>query len=141
MPNLMLQAAGEEAVALNGDGVAMFVGAGDPRPVSTPGGEGFTWDGEAAFVIVVIGHAGGDGGGFQDRVDHAAATHGATLCINVFLGFLGSLWPINVWAVVDEKTFPHTDLVRGEANTVGRIHCLVHVGDQLGKLGGAFRHR
>ena len=56
---LVLQAAGEETLAFDGDVVAVFVLAGHARPVGAAGGKALARNGEAALVIgAVIGRHG-----------------------------------------------------------------------------------
>ena len=120
MADLVLQAAGEEAGALDGDLFTVFVQAGYPRPVCAAGGEGVAGDGQAAFlVLLLVWHGLWDFTGLQDGVDHAAAAHLATLGIG---------------AVVDEESLVYAHLVGGQAHAVGSGERFVHIRDQRGEV-------
>ena len=130
--DLVLQAAGEKAVAFDGHRLAVFVDAGHACPIGAAGGEGVAGDGEAAFlVLVLIGHGFRDFAGFQHRVDDGAAAHRATLGSDFFLGALLAVGSVDVWAVVDEESLGDPHLVACQANAVGAVHGFVHVRDEL----------
>ncbi|GAA5009887.1 hypothetical protein GCM10025734_53320 [Kitasatospora paranensis] len=122
MVGLVLEAAGEEAGALDPDGVAVLVQAGHggvvgPGEVLVRGR-----DGEAALRRVVQGAAAGRQL-LQDGVDDVADVAHAVV----------------VGAVVDEDLEVDADLVGRQADTLRRVHRdehVVHEGGEFGVEGG-----
>ncbi len=91
------QAAGEKAITLDRDVIAVFVFAGHARPVGAAGGKAFARHGEAALVIgaVVGGHGFWNLGGLQHGVNNAALAHARLLGRQ-----LGAIGAIRIGAVV-----------------------------------------
>src|SRR5690606_14162473 len=110
---LVLQAAGEETLALDLDRLTVEVETGDFRPRRPAGRERLTGYGQAAFPVVVrVRHAFRSFRGLQHGVDHQA---------------LPPLAELFVRAVVDEDAQIDADLVGRQAHTLGGVHGLEHV--------------
>src|SRR5699024_3176760 len=127
--HLVLEAAGEQAVPLDRDGLAVLVGAGHAGPPGAAAREVDAGDGQAALeVLLRIRHGLGDLGRLEHRVDHATATGDPSAAgLDVLAGEGVAVLGVEVGAVVDEEAFADAHLVGGQADTVRRVHGLVEV--------------
>src|SRR6185312_7600803 len=111
----VLEAAGQQAGALDADRRPVGVDPGDLRPAGPTGGKALAGHRQAALpVIVGVGHRLRARAGFQYRVDHHTPVSDV----------------VRICAVVDEHPQVHPDLVGCEPDALGCGHRVEHVIDE-----------